>query len=159
MIFLRRFSGILLILVGAAGVFACGVAIFKMGNAEKQLRRFTGQTFDSTENALQDIRERLNQIALSVAHVRASLQSAPSQSGALSADGIQDKDLAEVQVLGSDFKEAIQKIENRLIYYEEKAIWWIHLGTILIPLLLVWMGAGQVALIVLGGRLCMRRGK
>ena len=68
-----------------------------------------------------------------------------------------DKGLAEVQVLGTDFKEDVQKIENRLRHYEEKTIWWIHLGGILIPLLLVWLGAGQVALIILGGRLCVRR--
>ena len=66
-----------------------------------------------------------------------------------------DKDLAEVQTLGADFKEAIQQIKNRLLYYEEKTIWWISLGGILIPLLLVWLGAGQAALIILGGRLCV----
>ena len=270
MILLRRFSGILLILMGAAGVLACGVAIYKTGNAEKQLRRFAGQTFGSTENALLDIRERLNQIALSVAHVRSDLKTALSKANALRTDGIDekiladhiaftldqevgeklartqrlvdsavntagavshlltlldasslvsveaytrggslmtriegasntlrrlsgmldrarqsaralleqtrqnhpdseqalsnlthevgrmDKGLEDVQTLGSDFKEAVQKIKDCLRYYEEKTIWWIHLGGILIPLLLIWLGVGQVALIILGGRLCMR---
>jgi ABC-type multidrug transport system fused ATPase/permease subunit len=271
MILLRRFGGILLILMGAAGVVACGVAIYKTGNAEKQLRRFAGQTFDSTGNTLLDIRERLNQINLSVVHVRSDLKTALSKANALRTDGIDekiladhitfaldhevgeklaktqrlvddavntagsvshfltlldasslvsvkaytrggslmnriegasntlrrlsgmleqarqtaralleqtrqnhpdseqalsnltheveemDKGLAEVQVLGSDFKEDVQEIENRLRHYEEKTIWWIHLGGILIPLLLIWLGAGQMALIILGGRLCMRR--
>lgn len=257
--------------MGAAGVLACGVAIFKTGNAEKQLRHFAGQTFDSTENALLDIRERLNQIDLSLAQVRSDLKIAASKANALRTDGIDekiladhiaftldhevgeklaktqrlvdaavntagsvshlltlldasnlvsveaytqggslmtriegasntlrrlsgtleqarqsaralleqtrqnhpdseqalsnlthevgrmDKGLAEVQVLGSDFKEAVQKIKDRLRYYEEKTIWWIHLGGILIPLLLIWLGAGQAALMILGGRLCMRR--
>ena len=273
MIFLRRFSGILLILFGAAGVLACGVAIYKTGNAEKQLRLLAGQTFDSTENALQDIRERLDQIALSVANVRSDLNAAASKANALRTDGTDEKILADhiaftldqevgeklaktqglvdsavntagavshlltlldasnlvsveaytrggslmtriegasntlrrlsgmleqasqtaqalleqtrqnhpdseetlsnlthevkrmdnalagVQTLGSDFKEDVQKIQNRLRYYEEKTIWWIHLGGILIPLLLIWLGAGQAALVILGGRLCMRRRK
>jgi len=261
----------LLLLMGAAGVLACGVVIFKAGNAEKQLRYFAGQAFDSTENALLNIRERLNQIDLSVVLVRSDLKTALSKANALRKDGIDekilaghiaftldhevgeklaktqrlvdaavntagsvshlltlldasslvsvkaytrggslmtriegasntlrrlsgmleqarqtaralleqtrqnhpdseqalsnltheveemDKGLAEVQILGSDFKEDVQKIENRLRHYEEKTIWWIHLGGILIPLLLIWLGAGQMALIILGGRLCMRR--
>ena len=268
MILFKRFSGILLLLIGAAGVFACGVAIYKTGNAEKQLRHFAVQTFDSTENALLDIRERLNQIDLSIVHVRSDLKTAASKANALRTDGIDgkvladhiaftldhevkeklaktqslvdaavntagsvshlltlldasslvsveaytrggslmtriegasktlrrlsgmleearetaqdlqnhpnseqalsklthevggmDTGLAEVQTLDSDFKEAIQKIKDRLLYYEEKTIWWIHLGGILIPLLLLWLGVGQAALIILGGRLCMRRGK
>jgi hypothetical protein len=68
-----------------------------------------------------------------------------------------DKGLAEVQVLDSDFKEDVQRIKDRLRYYEKKTTGWIHLGGILIPLLLIWLGAGQVALMILGGRLCMRR--
>jgi len=257
--------------MGAAGVLTCGVAIFKTGIAEKQLRRFAGQAFDSTENALLDIRERLNQIDLSVVHVRSDLKTALSKANTLRTDGIDEKilaehiaftldqevgeklaktqrlvdaavntagsvshlltlldasslvsvkaytrggclmtriegasntlrrlsgmleqakqtaralleqtrqnhpdseqarlklthevgrmdtDLAEVQVLGSDFKEAVQKIKDRLRYYEEKTIWWIHLGGILIPLLLIWLGAGQVALIILGGHFCFLR--
>lgn len=262
-----------MLLFGAVGVFVCSVAIYKTGNAEKQLRCFAGQTFDSTENALLNIRERLNQIDLSVVHVRSDLKTALSKANALRTDGIDEKmladhivfildqevgeklaktqrlvdsavdtagtvshlltlldasslvsvetytrggflmtriegasstlrrlsgmleqakqtaralleqtrqnhpdseqallklthevgrmdtGLAEVQVLGSDFKEDVQKIENRLRYYEEKTIWCIHLGGILIPLLLIWLGAGQVALIILGGHFCMRRGK
>ena len=261
----------MLILIVAAGVLVCGVAIYKTGNAQKQLRRFAVQAFDSTENALLDIREQLNQIDLSVVHVRSDLKTAVSKANALRTDGIDekiladhiaftldhevgeklaktqrlvdaavniagsishlltlldasslvsvkaytrggslinriegasntlrrlsgmleqarqtaqalleqtrqnhpdsekalsklthevgcmDKGLTEVQTLGSDFKEAIQKIKDRLRYYEEKTIWWIHLGGILIPLLLIWLGAGQVALIILGGCLCMRR--
>jgi len=146
-----------LILMGAAGVLACGVAIYETGNAEKQLRRFAGQTFDSTENALREIRERLNQIDLSVVHVRSDLKTAASKANALRTEGIEDKDLADLQALASDFGKNLQKIKDRLLYYEEKAIWWIHLGGTLIPLLLLWLGAGQVALIILGGRLCMRR--
>jgi chromosome segregation ATPase len=271
MILLKRLSGILLILMGTAGVLACGVAIFKTGNAEKQLRRFAGQAFDSTENALQDIREQLNQIDLSIVHVRSDFKTAASKANALRTDGIDkkiladhiaftldhevgeklaktqrlvdaavntagsvshlltlldasslvsvkaytrggslmtriegasntlrrlsgmleqtrqtaralleqtrqnhpdseqalsnltrevgrmDTGLAEVQTLGSDFKEAVQKIKDRLRYYEKKTTGWIRLGGILIPLLLVWLGAGQVALIILGGRLCRRR--
>ena len=262
-----------MLLFGAVGVFACTVAIYKTGNAEKQLRRLAGQTFDSTENALLNIRERLNQIDLSVVHVRSDLKTALSKANAFRTDGIDEKTLAdhivftldqevgeklaktqrlvdsavdtagavshlltlldasslvsveaytrggslmtriegasstlrrlsgmleqarqtaralfeqirqnhpdpeqtllklthevgrmdtglaEVQVLGSDFKEAVQKIKDRLRYYEEKTIGCIHLGGILIPLLLIWLGAGQVALIILGGHFCMRRGK
>jgi len=68
-----------------------------------------------------------------------------------------DQGLAEIQTLGSDFKGATQKIENHLLYCQEKTIRWIQWGGILIPLLLIWLGAGQAALIILGGRLCMRR--
>lgn len=67
-----------------------------------------------------------------------------------------DKGLAEIQTLGSDFKDAIQKLQKNLLYFEEKTNRWIRLGGILIPLMLVWLGAGQVALIILGGRFCMR---
>ena len=273
MILLKRFSGILLILIGAAGVLSSGVALYKTGNAEKQLRHFAGQTFDSTESAFLDIRERLNQIDLSVAHVRSDLKTALSKADALRTDGIDgkiladhiaftldqevgeklaktrmlvdsavntagavshlltlldasslvsaeahtrggplmariegasntlrrlsgmleqarqtaqalleqtrqhhpnseqtlskltrevegmEKGLAEVQVLDSDFREDVQKIKDRLRYYEKKTTGWIHLGGILIPLLLIWLGAGQAALSILGGRLCMRRRK
>ena len=156
MILLRRFSGILLILMGAAGVLACGVAIYKTGNAEKQLRHFAGQAFDSTEAAVVGIHERLHKIGISVADTRVGLKSVPSQTSALPAGGIQDKDLADFQALASDFGEDLEKIKDRLLYYEAKTIRWIHLGGILIPLLLIWLGAGQAALIILGGRLCMR---
>jgi len=95
MILLKRFNGILLILMGVVGVVACGVAIYKTGNAEKQLRHFAGQAFDSTENALLDIRERLNQIDLSVVQVRSDLKTALSKSNALRTDGNDEKILAD----------------------------------------------------------------
>ena len=142
---------------GAIGLIACLAAIYETGAAKKQLLWFAGQAIDSTEAAVVGIHERLHKIDISVADTRVGLKSVPSQTGALSAGGLQDKDLADFQALASDFGEDLQKIKDRLRYYEEKTIWWIHLGGILIPLLLIWLGAGQVALIILGGCLCMRK--
>ncbi len=268
MILLRRLSGVLLMLIGIVGVLACVVAIYETGGTKKHLIRFVGEAFDSTEEVLGDIRDRLTAINLSVENVRSELKSAVSRAGELQGDGTEDKvladylsraldqevrermakaralvdsavtsvvamnhllglvnasglvseetfvrdgalmkrvegasvtlrrltglleqtrqtaldlqhdphseqlflklnqevggmdkGLAEVLTLGSDFSEAIQQIKNRLLHYEEKTIWWISLGGILIPLLLVWLGAGQAALVILGGRLCVGRRK
>lgn len=71
--------------------------------------------------------------------------------------GEMDRGLVEVQTLGSDFKGAAQKIEIHLLHCQDQTLRWIQRGGILIPLLLIWLGAGQAALIVLGGRLCVRK--
>ena len=67
-----------------------------------------------------------------------------------------DNDLSELQSFEADFSEAVQEIETRLGQYEEKAVRWIQLGNILIPLIIIWIGVGQAALIILGGRLCFK---
>jgi hypothetical protein len=72
--------------------------------------------------------------------------------------GKMDKGLAEVQALAAEFREGIQLVENRFRYYHGKAARWIHLGGILIPLLLLWLGAGQAALVLIGGHLLMKKG-
>ena len=71
--------------------------------------------------------------------------------------GEMDKGLAEVQALGREFVKTIQGIEDNYRYYREKTFRYVELGGILVPLLLLWLGAGQVALIILGGHLCTRR--
>lgn len=261
---LKRFVGILLLLMGAAGLIACALAISKTGNVETELSRFVGQTFDSVENGIADIRDQANQIALSLARMRADLETMSSRVNALQKDEIEKslpdqlvsatdseikdnvakarrllrsaanaagalnylltmldatgvfydqghpqlgsllvrfektagilrqlsgtldeatetardfqnhpnskpvhekltgelerigKDLSELQSVESDFTEAVQKIENRLLQYEEKTIRWIQLGNIFIPLIIIWIGLGQAALIILGGRLCFK---
>ncbi|MCG6881619.1 MAG: hypothetical protein LJE96_21055 [Deltaproteobacteria bacterium] len=262
---MKRFVGILLLLMGAVGLIACALAISKTGKAEKELSKFAGQTFDSVENGILDTRNQAKQIALSLAHVRADLQtvfrrvnalqkdkfeqktlpdqvvsatdseikdkvvktrrllrSAANAASALSylltmmdASGLfydeghpqrgsllvrfektigilrqlsgtfdeatetvrdfqnhpnskvvrekltgelerMDKDLSELQSFESDFTEAVQEIENRLLQYKERTIRWIQLGNIFIPVILMWIGVGQAALIILGGRLCFK---
>ena len=71
--------------------------------------------------------------------------------------GRMDKGLAEVQALGLEFGKTIQGIEDNCRYYQKKTFQYINLGGILIPLLLVWLGAGQAALIILGGRFCVKK--
>lgn len=68
-----------------------------------------------------------------------------------------ERGLPEVHALKSEFLNVLQQIEATFNYYEEKISWWIHVGNVAFPLLLVWMGLGQIALMVLGGRL-MRKG-
>ncbi|MCP4576997.1 MAG: hypothetical protein GY846_12015, partial [Deltaproteobacteria bacterium] len=71
--------------------------------------------------------------------------------------GRMDRGLAEVQALGLEFGKTIQEFEDKCRYYQNKTFQYINLGGILIPLLLVWLGAGQAALIILGGRLSIGR--
>jgi len=259
---LRRFGGIVLLLLGVVGIVVCGVAIYHTGSVKTQFRHFVGQVSDTTQNALGAIVTRLDQIDASLARVRADLKSVVSNAEALRTEtnggetptdriaftlghGVKEKlanaqqlvdsaentagavgrlmtlldaegpdsgktderevslmkriegasgtlrrlpgmlerarqtaldlqnhpnskqafekftvevggmdgDLGEVQALIAEFKETIQEGENRLLHYQEQTIRWIRLGAILIPLLLVWLGAGQAALIILGGRL------
>jgi hypothetical protein len=263
---LRRFGGILLLLLGALGVVACGVAIYHTGSVKKQVRHFVGQVSDTAENALAGIHHQLDQIDASLVRVRADLNAVVSSADALGTEGTggdaptdhiafaldhgvkeellnarqlvntaentagdvsrlltllgaegpdsvktdgqqgslmarikgasgtlsrlpgmlerarqtardlqqnpdskealraltrevgkMDEGLAQVQALGFEFGKTVQGIEDNYRYYREKTLRYIHLGGILIPLLLVWLGVGQVALIILGGRLCMRR--
>ena len=263
---LRRFGGILLLLLGTVGVVACGVALYHTGSVKKQLGHFVGQVSDTTENALTGIRHRLDQIDASLDRVRADLKAVVSSADALGKEGQggetpteqiaftldhevkkklanarqlvdstedtagavsrlltlldvvgpdsgkdpgrdgslmerikgasgtlsrlpdmleragrtaqelqqhpdskealstltrevgkMDKGLAEVQALGREFGKTVQGIEENFRYYRKKTFRYIDLGGILIPLLLVWLGAGQAALIILGGRFCMRR--
>jgi len=263
---LRRFGGILLLLLGALGVVACGVAIYRTGSVKEQVRYFVVQVSDNAENALSGIHHQLDQIDASLVRLRADLNTVVSSADALGtegkgekaptdhiaftldhgvkekllnarqlvntaentagdvsrlltllgaegpdsgkADGEQgslmarvkgasgtlsrlpgmlerarktardlqqhpeskealrtltrevgqmDEGLAEVQALGLEFRKTIQGIEENYRYYREKAFRYIRLGSILVPLLLVWLGLGQVALMFLGGRLCMRR--
>ena len=263
---LRRFGGILLLLLGVAGVVACGVAIYHTGSVKMQLRHFVGQVSDTAGNALAGIHQQLDQIDASLARVRADLKTVVStadavgtegkggdaptdhiaftldhgvkekllnarqlmdtaentaedvgrlltllgveapdsgkvdgQQGSLMAKvkgasgtlsrlpgmlerakqtardlqqnpdskealtaltlevGKMDEGLAQVQALGVEFGKTVQGIEDNYRYYKEKTFRYIHLGGIVIPLLLVWLGLGQVALMILGGRLCMRR--
>ncbi len=263
---LRKFGGILLLLLGAVGVVACGVAMYHTGSVKKQFRHFAGQVSDTAENALAGIHRQLDQIDASLSRVRADLNTVVSSAEALGTEGkgektptdhiaftldhgvkekllnarqlmdtsestaedvsrlltllgVEDPDsgkadgqqgslmakvkgasgtlsrlpgmlerakqtardlqqnpdskealraltrevgkmdegLAEVQALGIEFGKTVQGIEENYRYYREKTFRYIHLGGILIPLLLVWLGLGQVALIILGGRLCMRR--
>jgi len=263
---LRRFGGILLLLLGAVGVVACGVAICHTGSVKKQFRHFVGQVSDNAENALAGIHHQLDQIDAALARVRADLKIVVSSADALGTEGKggetptdhiaftldhgvkekllnaqqlvdtaedtagdvsrlltllgaedpdsgktngqqgslmakvkgasgtlsrlpgmlerakqtardlqqhpeskealrvltrevgqMDEGLAEVQALGFEFRKTIQGVEENYRYYREKTFRYIHLGGILIPLLLVWLGLGQLALMVLGGRLCIRR--
>ncbi|EFK09685.1 prevent-host-death family protein [delta proteobacterium NaphS2] len=260
-----RFVGILLLLMGAVGLIACALALFKTGSAGTELRKFVVKTFDSVENGIEDIRDQANQIALSLAHARGDLEIVLSKVNSLQKDEIEkkslpdqvviatdsdirdklararrsissaenvafvlgrllttldasglfydeahrertslpvrfektagilrqlsdtldeatetvldfqnhpdakpvheklsrelarmEKGLSELQSVESDFSEAVQKIENRLLQYEERAIRWIQLGNILIPLIIIWIGVGEAALIILGGRLCFK---
>ena len=261
---LRRFFGILLLLLGLVGVVVCGAAMYHTGSVKNRLLHFVGQVSDNTENAFAGIRHRLEQIDIYLGHVRADLKSVVSSADALGRDGKgdvtedhiaftldhqvkeklakaqqlmdsaentagaakdllallegadpvagenhggdgspmakiegasstlsrlpgmlkqaretaldlqenpdskealaklvlevgeMDKGLAQVQALGREFAMTIQGIENSFRYYREKTFRYVELGGILLPLLLVWLGAGQAALIILGGRLCMR---
>ena len=264
--FLRRITGVFLLLLGTTGVLACVVAIYEVGIGKKNLIQFVAQTFDSTEKVLENVHDRLIEIDLSVTHVRSQLKKAVSRADELGPEGARnkvladhisralagdvtenlaktralvdstvtsvvairdllnlvetsglvpeetfsrdgalitrvegasktlkrltglleqarqtardlqqdphseqsllnlnrevrgmEKGLAEIQTLGSDFKGAIQKIQNNLLYSEEKTNQWIRLGGILIPLLLVWLGVGQGALMILGGRFCVKK--
>jgi TM2 domain-containing membrane protein YozV len=265
MMLLRRISGVLLLLIGTMGVIACVVAIYHTGSIQKQFRHFVGQVSDTTEDALADIRHRLDQIDASLASVRADLKTVVSSADMLGTDGNgegvpdhiafaldhgvkeqlvnaqqlvdsvedtagavshlltlldgrgpdsgkdsgrdgslmtrikgasgtlgrlpgmleqarqtardlqqnpnseeirltltrevgrMDKGLAEVQALGLVFGKTIQGIEDNCRYYQKKTLQYLNLGGILIPLLLVLLGAGQAALIILGGHLCIRR--
>lgn len=67
------------------------------------------------------------------------------------------KELAIVQTLESDFKALTQKVKARLLHYEENILRWIHMGEVFLPLLLVWLGLGQAALIILGGQMLFRK--
>jgi len=263
---LRRFGGILLLLLGAVGVVACGVALYHTGSVKKQLGHFVGQVSDATEDALTGIRHRLDQIDASLDRVRADLKAVVSSADALGKEGKggetptdhiaftldhgvkeqlvnaqqlvdsaedtagavshlltlldgggpdsgkdpgqdgslmerikgasgtlsrlpgmleragrtaqelqqhpdskealraltrevgkMDKGLAEVQALGREFGKTVQGIEDNYRYYREKTFRYIDLGGILIPLILVWLGVGQAALIILGRRLCIGR--
>ena len=138
---------------GAIGLLACLAAIYETGAAKKQLLWFAGQAVDSTEVAMVGIHERLHKIGISVAHTRSGLKSVPSQAGAVPIDGIQDEDLADFQALASDLGKDIQKIKDLLRFYEERAVWWINLGSILVPLMLLWLGAGQFFLMYFGWRM------
>ncbi len=69
-----------------------------------------------------------------------------------------DKGLAQVQGLGLEFRKTIQGLMENYRYYRAETFRYIHLGGMVIPLLLVWLGAGQLALCVLGGRLMSRKG-
>lgn len=71
--------------------------------------------------------------------------------------GRMDKGLAEVQALSLEFGKTIQGFEDNYRYYQKKTFQYINIGGILIPLLLVWLGTGQAALIILGGRLSIGR--
>ena len=133
---------------GAVGLIACLAAIYETGAAKKQLLSFVVQAFDSTETAMVKIHERLDKIGISVADMRVDLKS-----GALPVDGIQKKDLADFQALASDFGENIQKDKDRLRFYEERVVWWISQGSILVPLLMLWLGAGQFCLMYFGWRM------
>lgn len=70
--------------------------------------------------------------------------------------GNMDKSLAEVQALGREFGKTVQGIKDNYRYYRNKTFRYIDLGGILIPLILVWFGVGQTALIILGAHLSMR---
>ena len=262
---LKRFVGVLLLLMGTVGLIACALAILKVGGVGTELSKFSDQTFDSVENGIEDIRDQTNQTVLSLAHVRADLKIVLSKVNALQKDGISkeplpdplvsatdseirdklakarrllssagniafalnhfmtvldasglfyekvhgertsllvrferttgiltqlsgtldeatatvldfqnhpgskqvheklfselkrmDNDLSELQSFESDFSEAFQKIETRFLQYKEKTIRWIQLGNIFLPLIIVWIGVGQAALIILGGRLCFK---
>jgi hypothetical protein len=266
MMLLRRISGVLLLLLGTAGLLACVVAIYEAGVGKKSLIQFVGRAFDSTEKVLENIHDRLTEIDLSVAHVRSDLKKAVSRAKELRPDGAgnkaladyisraldrdvteklaktralvdstvtsvvavrdslnlvetsglvpketfsrdgalmtrveeasktlkrlaglleqarqtaqdlqhdshseqgllklthevngMEKGLAEIQTLGLGFEKTIQGIEDNCRYYQKKTFRYINLGGILIPLLLVWLGVGQAVLIILGGRLCIRR--
>lgn len=262
---LRRFGGILLLLLGALGVVACGVAMYHTGSVKTQVRHFVGQVSDNAENALAGIHHQLDQIDASLVRVRADLKTVVSSADALGKEGKEgdaptdhiafaldhgvkekllnarqlvdtaentagdvsrlltllgaedpdsgkgdgqgalmakvkgasgtlsrlpgmlerarktardlqqhpeskealraltrevgkmDEGLAQVQALNVEFGKTVQGIEDNYRYYKEKTFRYIHLGGILVPLLLVWLGLGQVALMILGGRLCMRR--
>ena len=121
-----------------------GALMTRVEGASKTLRRLTG------------LLEQARQTARDLQHNPHSEQALSNLTHEV---GSMDKGLAEVQPLGSDFKGAIQNLKNHLLQFKEKTIRWIHLGGILIPLLLVWLGAGQLALVILGGHLCVRRDK
>lgn len=266
MLILKRFCGILLVLMGAAGVIAGGAGVYKTRAAEKYLLQFSGKAFDAAEGVVAGVRDRLKEIDLSLIRVRSQLKEAVSRgdelqrggtetkvladditraldreigekaaearalmdSAVISMDAVShflnqletaglvpdeilsgdstlisqvegasmtlnrlagllegaeqtvrdlqrdpgseqgllklrrevgrmDKGLGEVKTLESDFTTAAGKVKNRLLHYQEKTVRWIHLGGILIPILLVWLGAGQTALIILGVRLCVRK--
>ena len=70
-----------------------------------------------------------------------------------------DRGLANVQALISDFKAAIQKIKDRLLLYGGKAVWWINLGSVMIPLMLLWLGVGQAFLMYFGWRIASAKRK
>ena len=150
---LKRFGGVLMLAFGAIGLIACLAAIYETGAAKKQLLSFVGQAFDSTETAMLGIHEHLHKIGISVADMRVSLKSGASRADALSVDGIQEKDLVDFQALTSDFGEDIQKNKDRLRFYEERVVWWIEQGSILVPLFMLWLGAGQFCLMYFGWRM------
>ncbi len=267
MLALRRLAGVLLLLMGAAGVIGSVAAIYKTRAIQKQLLSFAMRSFDVMEDGAANIRHKANQIALSARDLRSELKTAflklnglnpdvavrekvsdnafsktdsevqerlrkarrfvdsaltaagilasslelmntwgllegNSQGGSLSDEiekisavlarlpatisealetardlkrgpgsgpiltrlkgqikGI-DERLAEVQTFFSGVMGAIQESGKRLSEYKKKSIWWIQLGGVAVPILLVWLGAGQAALIIVGGRLCIRkRGK
>lgn len=119
-----------------------GALIKRVQKASNTLRRLTG-LLEQTRQTARDLQKDPH-----------------SEQGLLKLNrevGTMDQGLTEVQTLGSDFKGATQKIENHLLYCQEQTVRWIQLGGILIPLLLVWLGAGQAALVILGGRLCVRK--
>jgi hypothetical protein len=263
---LRRLGGILLLLLGVAGVIACGVALYHTGSVKRQLRHFVGEVSLATEEAFAGVLHRLDQIDASLAHVREDLKAVVSSADALeekgngeetptehiaftldhkvqeklsnaqqlvdSAEdtaeavsrllallqgedpdsdknseregplvtkikgasgtlsqlpamleraretarnlkqhpgskealraltrevGQMDKGLEDVQALGLEFRKTIQGFMGNYRYYRAETFRYIRMGGMLIPLLLVWLGAGQLALVILGGRLMMRR--
>ena len=260
MMVLRKFGGILLMLVGAVGVVSCGVALYHTGSTTKQLGHFVDEVSDTTEDALTSIRHRLVQIDILLDQVRADLKTVVSSAealvtagkggdtptehiafaldhevmekltnarqlvdsaedtasslsrlltlldaenpdsgkdpgrddsfmtrlkgasgtlsrlpgmldrarqaaqelqlhpdskvalGALTRElGKMDKGVAEVQALAREFERTIQDVSDNCRYYRQMTFRYMGLGSILIPLLLVWLGAGQAALIILGG--------
>jgi chromosome segregation ATPase len=65
--------------------------------------------------------------------------------------------LKAITALPPIFIETINKSEERVFYYKTQTATWLRMGFIIIPLVLVWLGAGQVSLIILGTCLCKRK--
>ncbi len=119
-----------------------GALMKRVGRASNTLRRLTG-LLEQTRQTARGLQQN--------PHSERDLLKLNREVGEM------DQGLAEVQTLGSDFKGAAQKIQIHLLHCQDQTNRWIQLGGILIPLLLVWLGAGQTALIILGGRLCVRK--
>lgn len=257
---LRRLGGVLLLLIGAAGLIGCAVVFFQLKNVGLKFDQIAGKTFDAVEISMGNLKDKVDKTALSLVRARSNLQKAISEiesfrpdiraeqvagkrvtgimnsevrvklgkaqaflasaSGAVSAlrqllqimdtwglldadngqaavsariektslalsrvsarldDAIKnawdlqyrsnaanpepdwtveikalEDELSGAQSFESDFNGIIKKTETRLREYQEKAIRWIRLGNMATGLLLIWIGAGQAAIMIIGIRL------